>query len=185
MCAYSVLTLKNQDQFSIFQPTNESHYCICFHDSSLLLEVIQTQYSGWGCVLLCCRGHSFVYSIFSRNMWKIRAHSESTGGTYYMFSYLYVGLWNPASTLPQGSASQGGRMSWDVDRGYPTLLLGECCVIRKPWDTTPGLGKCSLRCRITGADSGSLGLCQSQGHLVLRFSDTQAPMGASEQLRME
>jgi hypothetical protein len=65
---------------------------------------------------------------------------------------LHVAMWLiPESALPQGTAVPEGRTAliypcWAV----AGLLLGTCWAIGKPRDTTPGVGKRSLRLKTAG-----------------------------------
>jgi hypothetical protein len=87
-----------------------------------------------------------------------------------------VRLWGPPSALPQGLATRGGRTR-GVDHTYPTPSPG--------LGHTPGVGKYSLRRGTARASVGVPGPVVRLGCLVLRLLDTQAPLGAEEELRME
>lgn len=82
--------------------------------------------------------------------------------------YVVVGLPGPMSTLPQDSASWGGRMQ-EFWLPLPRTVAGRV-------STDPGVGESNLRRGTTR---------QSQGCLVLRLSDTQALLDAVERLRTE
>lgn len=87
----------------------------------------------------------------------------------------------PASSLPQGTSSrEAGRGSFDCI--YPTLLLGWVLALGKPQDTTPGMGKCSLR-QTTGAGSmvpGPARMPGSSGSQGLGHPVTVGSLGRAE-----
>lgn len=83
---------------------------------------------------------------------------------------------------PQVSASLKEVGMQEVDLNNPMRSLGRCWAIEQPWDTAPGIRKCTGKLEQV---RGSPGLQGGRGHLVLRLSDTQTQLDATQELRMK